>query len=133
MSEENVERVRRAYEAFNRGDIDGSVEDFAPDFEFETSGEIPGLRGVYRGREGWKHLLETFWGEFDDARTEVHEFSEAGDQVLVTLTMRGRGKQSGAETGWSFWQLWTMRDGKFVRGQGFGSRDEALEAAGLSE
>jgi ketosteroid isomerase-like protein len=30
MSEENVEVVRRGYEAFNRGDLDGMVADFAP-------------------------------------------------------------------------------------------------------
>jgi ketosteroid isomerase-like protein len=63
-------------------------------------------------------VLETFWDEFDDARIEVHELIEAGDQVLVTLTMRGRGKQSGAEASWTFWQLWTVRDGEVVRGQG---------------
>jgi ketosteroid isomerase-like protein len=31
MSGENVELVRRAYEAFNRSDIDGVVADLAPD------------------------------------------------------------------------------------------------------
>jgi ketosteroid isomerase-like protein len=30
-------------------------------------------------------------------------------------------------------QLWTFRDGKVVRGQAFSDREEALEAAGLSE
>jgi ketosteroid isomerase-like protein len=29
--------------------------------------------------------------------------------------------------------VWTVRDGKVVRGQGFTSRADALEAAGLSE
>jgi ketosteroid isomerase-like protein len=58
---------------------------------------------------------------------------EAGDQVLASLTFRGHGKQSGVETNWSVWQLWTVRDGSFVLGQGFTSREEALEAAGLRE
>ena len=34
MSQENVEIMRRAYAAFNRGDIDGMVADVAPDFEY---------------------------------------------------------------------------------------------------
>ena len=88
---------------------------------------------MLRGPEGWRRFLEGFWGEFDHARLEVHEFLEAGDQVLVTLTMRGRGKQSCAETSGTLWHLWTVQDGKVVRGQGFTSRHEALEAAGLQE
>jgi ketosteroid isomerase-like protein len=53
--------------------------------------------------------------------------------VFVAATMPGRGKQSGVETNLTFWQVWTFRDGKAVHGQGFFDRDEALEAAGLSE
>jgi ketosteroid isomerase-like protein len=53
--------------------------------------------------------------------------------VLATLTFRGRGRQSGVEANWSLWQLWTVRDGRFVRGQGFTDRDAALEAVRLSE
>ena len=72
-------------------------------------------------------------GEFDDAHIEVHEFVDAGDQVLARETVQGRGKQSGAESSWTLWELWTVRDGKLVHGQGIRSRAEALEAAGLSE
>jgi uncharacterized protein len=131
--EENIEIARRNYAAFNRGDIDGVVADFAPDFEYVASGAIPGVGGVYRGPGGYKRSQEVFWDEFDDARLEIHEFIEAGDQVLVSVTVRGRGRQSGTETSWSFFQLWTVRGGKVVRGQGFMSRDAALEAAGLRE
>ena len=43
MTQENVEIVRRAYEAFNRGDIDGALADLASDFEYTPSGAIPGV------------------------------------------------------------------------------------------
>jgi ketosteroid isomerase-like protein len=58
---------------------------------------------------------------------------EASDQVLASVTFRGHGRQSGVEAEWSLWQLWTVRDGRFVRGQGFTNREEALEAAGVRE
>jgi ketosteroid isomerase-like protein len=58
---------------------------------------------------------------------------DAGERVLASVTFRGRGKQSGAEAAWSVWQLWTTRDGKVVRGQGFTNREETLEAAGMGE
>jgi ketosteroid isomerase-like protein len=132
MSQENVEIIRRAYEAFNRGDLDGVAADVAPDAEYLASGAIPGAGGVYRGPEGIKQFISWLREAFDEARVEVH-LTDAGDRVLVSVTNRGRGKQSGAETSWTVWQLWTFRDDKMVRGQGFTSREEALEAAGLSE
>jgi hypothetical protein len=49
MSRENVEVMRRAYEAFNRGDLRAAVADFAPDFEYVTSGVITDAGSVYRG------------------------------------------------------------------------------------
>ena len=53
--------------------------------------------------------------------------------MLAVINFRGRGKQSGAEVSMEFFQLWTFRDGKITRGQGFFDREEALKAAGLSE
>jgi ketosteroid isomerase-like protein len=133
MSRENVEIVRRSYEAFNQGDLEGVVADAAPDLEYVASGAVPGAGDVYRGPEGFLQFLQWVLDEFDDARAEIHEFVDAGDQVLVSVTQHGRGKQSGVETCWNVWQVWTLRDGRFVSGQGFTSRAEALEAVGLSE
>ena len=133
MSQENVELARRAYEAFNRGDLDGMVADFAPTFEYASTGAIPGAGGAYRGADGMREFLGWLWNEFESPRAEVGELIEAGDQVLAELTLRGRGKQSGVEASWDVWQLWTVVDGKIVRGEGFMDRTEAREAAGLSE
>ena len=133
MSEENVELVRASNEAFNRGDIEGMVANAAPDFEYVASGAVPGRTGVYRGREGFRRFLEWIFDEFDEPRAEFDEIIEAGDQVLVSFTLRGRGKQSGVAVDMSLFQLWTMREGKFARGQGFTNMDEARQAAGLQE
>ena len=51
----------------------------------------------------------------------------------LPVTFRGRGKQSGIATSWDLWQLWTLRDGKAVRGQAFTDKSEALGAAGVRE
>ena len=112
MSQENVEIVRSGYEAFNRGDFEGVAAEFASDFEYVASGAIPGTGGVYRGPQGYRRFQAVFWDEFADARAEVNELIEAGDQVLASATFRGRGKQSGVETAWDVWQLWTVQHGK---------------------
>jgi uncharacterized protein len=133
MSQENVELVRRGYEAYNRGDLDGAVSDFASDCRYIAAGTIPDRTGVFRGREGYKEFIGWLRSEFDDARAEIDELIDAGDTVVIGSTLCGRGKQSGAEAKFTFWQVWTIQDGKFARGQGFASRAEALEAAGLRE
>ena len=133
MSEESAAIARRAYEAFNRGDQQAMVADLAPNFEYATTGAIPGMTGVYRGVEGILGFLEWMRSEFERPRIEVNELVDAGDQVVAAVTLRGRGKQSGVEASWDVWHVWTMEHGKAVHGQAFTSREEALEAAGLSE
>jgi len=132
MSEENVESLRRAFDAYNRGDIDAAVADITADCEYIPSGALPGIRDVLRGPEGYKRTIAWLRDAFEDAHIDA-ELTDAGDQVLAQLTVQGRGKQSGVETAWEFWQLWTYRDGKVVHGRGFTDPDEAREAAGLSE
>lgn len=131
MSQENVELVRTAFEAYNRGDIDGAVSDFAPACRYTAAGTIPDRTGVFHGPEGYKEFVAWLRNEFDDAHAEIDELIDAGDMVVLGATLRGRGRQSGAEGAFTFWQAWTVQEGKIVRGQGFTSRDAALQAAGL--
>jgi ketosteroid isomerase-like protein len=132
MSRENVEIVHRAFEAYNRNDIDTAVADFASDCQYVSSGALPGSSGVFRGPEGYKQFVGWLRSEFKDAQVEITESIDAGDSLLVSVAIRGRGRRSGAPTSWSIWQLWTLQGGKFNRGQGFTDKKEALKAAGLS-
>jgi uncharacterized protein len=137
MSQENVELIRRITEAVDRGDLDGAVAiaNPPPEFEFDPSTWFPqaDILGVQRGPEGLRRVLEPFWSEFDDLHVELHELIDAGDQVFASATVRGRGKHSGVETSLDLWGVWTMRNGRAVRWQGYTDRAEALEAAGLRE
>jgi ketosteroid isomerase-like protein len=133
MSQENVEIIRRGFEAFNRGDVDAAMAILAPDCEYVASGAIPGAADIYRGPDGYRRFAGWMLEQFDDARLEVNEIIDAGDQVVISLTNRGRGKRSGAEVTWGIWQVWTLADGMAIRGEGFTSRDVAFEAAGLPE
>src|SRR2546426_93462 len=113
MSQENVEIIRRALEAFNLGDLEAVTKDFAgPKFEYVASGALPGARGVYRGADGYRTFLEAegLFAEFDEVQVEIDELVESGDQVLVSLTLHGRGRQSGVEASWRVFMVWTVQD-----------------------
>ena len=135
MSEENVAVIRRLFDAYDRGDIEGmmALANAPADFEFVPSGVlIPDLSSVQRGPEGLRRLVETFDDAFDSIQMELHELIDAGDQVFSSFTLRGRGRRSGAVTTFDGWLVWTVRDGRIARLLGFTDRDPALEAAGLS-
>ena len=108
--------VRDAYEAFNRGDLEDMAAAAAPEFEYVATGVIPRAGGVYRGREEYLRFLEQWWSEFDEPTVDVNELADAGEQVLASGAVASR---AAWETTWSLWQLWSVRDGKIVRGQGF--------------
>ena len=73
------------------------------------------------------------WSEtFSLFHIEVKDVTSAGEQAIVTMRVRGTGRDSGAQviTPW-FPQAWSARNGKFVRVEMFTSREEALESLGL--
>src|SRR4051812_4143952 len=132
MSQDNVETIRSGYESFNRGDYETTFEMLDPAIEWQPADRTP-FAGTYQGREAVRRLLESWLEAFDDLRWEPEDFFDTGNRVVVFVRQTSRGRQSGAEVAVHVGHLWTMRDGKAVRWQGFPEREEALEAAGLSE
>jgi ketosteroid isomerase-like protein len=103
-----------------------------PDIEVEAlHGSL--AEGTYRGHAGLYRLLEDFWIQFDERRSEVEECIDAGDDVFTSVLHSGRGKGSGAVVEWRHWHLWTVRSGKIIRWRIFATREQALDAAGLEE
>ena len=130
MSGETVERLRRAYEAFSRGDFDIAIEIVHPEFEFVRAGGQSRLRGA----EAFRAWMEP--DALEDARVEPLEFRPKGSKILVRARTRARGAGSGMELDNETWAVWTMdENGLATRLEGFltHQRAEALEAAGLSE
>jgi ketosteroid isomerase-like protein len=131
MSQENVEIVRRAYEAANRGDPDGAFRDWHSDVELTTPAGINA--DVYRGRAECQAFLRDLRGAFEGFAVQPEEFIESGDQVVVIVKSRLRPKGSTAELQLRNAAVWTVRDGKVVSVNLFRNAEEALEAVGLSE
>ncbi len=132
MSQENVEIIRKTYEAFAQGGMDAVLGRLHPKVELYPAPDFPGPE-VYRGHEGFVAWLEQFGETFEDFRIEPDEFTSVGDQVLVPVRIGGRGKGSGADVEMRRFQVWTLRDGKVVRVDAYQAKAEALEAVGLQE
>ena len=131
MSEENLEIVRRLYRAFDARDFDRIAELAHHDAEWIPDRRV--MEGPVRGVEN----VIRFFTEQDEMlaelRVEPERFWGTGNKVLVFVHATGRGRASDAPFDIRIAHLWTFNNGVLVRGEGFGDRAEALEAAGLSE
>jgi len=134
MSQENVEIVRDAAVAFNRGDLDAWFEYVADDIDYRAVEGALDDSGPMHGKDAVRAYLQDWLDMFDDFKSEPLELIDAGeDQVTAVVRISGRAKLSGVETDLTYAALYTIRDGKVARGREYWTKDQALEAAGLSE
>ncbi|HJU48232.1 MAG TPA: nuclear transport factor 2 family protein [Gaiellaceae bacterium] len=108
--------VRRSYDAFARGDMDGVLADMHPDIVWHQAQGLP-HGGVYEGLEAvraniFDPLERDWWAEFS---AEPEEFLEAGRDVVVLGRYRGVAKETGRTLDVPFVHVWTLRDEKAVR------------------
>jgi ketosteroid isomerase-like protein len=133
MSEENVEIVWRSYAAYDSGGFDAVAEFWHPDIEWRgVEGYIDDV-GVIRGPDGMRQYYGQWAETFDAFRIQIEELIDAGDQVVAVLRSVGRMKDSDAEIDIRYAAVVSIRDGKIAGGREYATREQALEAAGLSE
>ncbi len=137
MSQENVEIVRRIYDAVERQDSEVALALYDPRVEYDfSSSPFQSLieQTIYEGHEGvrafFRERYQEAWAETVD---HLEEIIEVGDQVVGVVTTGGRGRVSGVEVEHKHAGLWSFRDGLVTRVAWYSTRDEALEAAGLAE
>ena len=135
MSQENVEAIRRATAAYNRGDIDAMLEELDPEIEWHPAlqGLLGGEATVYRGHEGVRNLVRDTGESFTELQASQSEFREIGEQVVAIGHFEGRGRESGVRTETAYNWLVEFKNGKAVRIREYLDPDEAIEAAELAE
>ncbi len=132
MSQENVELVRRVYEAAARDDPDAAYASLHPEVEFHTYAESPAA-GVYRGRDAVRKYNDDLFEQFESVRVEVEEVVDAGERVVVVSTQHAVPKGGHQEINVRMTEVWTIRDDLLAERHSYSTREEALEAAGLRE
>jgi ketosteroid isomerase-like protein len=136
MSRENAEVVRRAYEAYNRGDLDGVLANVHPQVVWEENHPVFGFVGldpVYEGHKGVRRWWEASREPWTTVEAVIDEITPVGeDALVVSNTMRGTGAGSGVAVELPFFHVFEFRDAKIIRRRLYPERREALEAVGLS-
>jgi len=135
MSQENVEMVRRSYQAFNENGLAAVREIWDPEIVWHTDPLVP-EPGVYTGFDAVGTYLEAFIRAFGAWHIHAHEIIDlGGDEVLSVLTISGLPLgQTDAQTQILDWAwIVSVRDGKIARIRSFMDKDRAFEAVGLRE
>jgi ketosteroid isomerase-like protein len=135
MSEENIETLRRALDAFNRRDkaawlvASRSDADNFPPRDWPENAPIHGAEAIWdfyvEAIKAWDGA-EFSWGEF------VNDAS-APDSIVANQRAELQGKTSGAGVIWSYWVVFTFLGGRVIRSEWFADKAEALRIAGLAE
>ena len=133
MSQENVEWLHRAYDAFNRRDLVAFLALCDPDVEFISYWmEVEG-GGSYRGHGGVRRWWESLFAVYPDFTGEIEAVRELGDLTLARSCIRGHGAGSDKPMDRTLWQVARIRKGKGIWWRFFSSEADALEAPGLRE
>jgi ketosteroid isomerase-like protein len=133
MSQEWVDLVRLGFEAVERGDMAAFDGMTTHDLVLVQPPEVPDAK-TYEGPGAIMASMEDWPNQWEDFRMDLIEIIDAGDEVAVSVTRhRGRGRGSGIEMDFEVFYVQRGRDGKLARVEMYFNREQALEAAGLSE
>ena len=127
--EKSIEVVQRAFEVWNRGDIDGYLAHLCLDVEAVPFGAA--LEGnVCRGHDevrAWWLAQSEVWETFLIC---AEEFKPVGTELVVSGRWEAVGR-SGVELSTPATWVFAFRDGKIAYWKAYTSRAAALEAVGL--
>ena len=132
MSQENVEVVRRAIEAWNEGGPESAKRFWAEDFEWHDPPTLPDPR-VVRGRDAAVAYLTDQRTVVGDLKVTLIDVRDRGEAVVLRIETTLHGAESGVDVLGEFAQMVEVADGTLQRVRLFMTWEEALEAAGLRE
>ena len=126
---ENVELVKRSFEAMSAWDVDALLQLYDPDVEFLP---LTGTRvesGGYRGHEGVRAYFAEASELWDVLEPEGQDYKDLGGSVVVAGHCRVRGRASGAESRPACAWVVRVRDGRIVSHETCATYEEAERAA----
>jgi ketosteroid isomerase-like protein len=133
MSEENANLARRGYEALTAGDLEAVLALLDPDVSVEVHTGRPDLPEVLHGHKGFLENLQGLTDVFEDIEVRPEELIDLGENLVVPVYTVAHGRASGIKIENRVVHIWSFRDGKATRFRVYGTRQQALEALGLTD
>lgn len=132
MNTHIIDNLRRGYDAFNRGDIQGAVDAVNPDPDILWSEpEEFYAGGTYRGRQGMAQYLTLSYEASEKVQSQPEEIVEVGDKIFVLVYFHAWPKGGGEMREGRIADVYTVRDGRIVQMQAYSDPEEARKAVGL--
>jgi ketosteroid isomerase-like protein len=129
MSQENVELVRNSLRAFADGGLDTAAEFWHPDISWRAIAGALDDAGEIHGTEAMRRYAQDWLDTFDNVTFVPEELLDVGDdRVVAAVHMKARARLSGIETELRYAVVYTVRDGKIVRGREYATLEQAMEA-----
>ena len=135
MSQENVEAFTRALDAYNRRDVDASLEIFDPMVETHplNLAMFTQEATVYRGHSGIREFIRDVDEVLPEMQVEPLEIRDLGERIVARGRLHARGRASGAEIESPISWVVDFTNGRVIRMRDYLDFAEALEAAGLRD
>ena len=133
MSQQNVDLAERAFAALGRDGPEGLLPYLDPGIEWISIPDFLPDAVDRVGRDGVRRWFENLSELFQELTWSLDEVVGHDGAVVIACTGRGRGRSSGIEAGMQVFLAATVRAGRVTRIESFLDREQALEAAGLSE
>ena len=110
---QNADTLKRGWEAFGQGDLDGASEFWADDIRWDgTNDDRLPLGGRIEGRDNVKEKLANLGETFESFSATPDEFHDSDNTVIVLGHGEAKAKETGNEIHWPFVQVWRFREGK---------------------
>jgi ketosteroid isomerase-like protein len=107
---------------------------WAEDIDHRAIEGAPDDHGPIIGRDAMRAYLADWYEMFDGFEVAVEDLIDAGEGLVLTVyRISGQAKASGVPVETTLATVWTIRDGKIVRGREYLATDEALKAVGLAQ
>jgi ketosteroid isomerase-like protein len=125
VSQQNIEVVRRAYEALSHGDLPDGLLDAQIEYVNPRGAVEPGTR---HGLEAFRGAVEKLLEGWESWEMDAEAFEAAGDSVAVLVRYTARGRSSGLEIEGRESALWTLHAGRVIRYEWFHEPADAFES-----
>ena len=133
MSQEDADRIRRAYEVWNESGPAAVTDRFWAEDAVYREGPGWPEAGVYRGRGAALARMQSLIDLLGPIKVHLDDLIDAGDGRFVACTRLVGQDADDAPYTRSFAVVHRMRDGLIVEADYYLDRAQALKAAGLEE